>query len=59
MRIQSLGRKAGLEPRQVKGVTLLGSTTPLRWEQTDDALTIRLPASLPTTMASSFRVSFQ
>lgn len=58
VRIQSLGRKAGLEPRTVKAVTLLGSATPLRWEQTDEALTIQLPASLPSQMASSFRVNF-
>ncbi|MBW8881611.1 MAG: alpha-L-fucosidase, partial [Asticcacaulis sp.] len=58
VRIASLGRKAGLESRRVKGVALLGSTTPLKWEQTDDALVIQLPASLPSKMASSFRVSF-
>jgi alpha-L-fucosidase len=58
VRIASLGRKAGLETRPVKGVTLLGSTAPLRWKQGDDALTIELPASLPTGIASSFRVTF-
>ncbi|UGQ48791.1 alpha-L-fucosidase [Massilia endophytica] len=58
VRIQSLGRKAGLEQRPVKAVTLLGSTAPLHWEQTADALVIQLPASLPSKMATSFRVSF-
>lgn len=58
VRIASLGRKAGLETRSVKAVTLLGSSAPLRWKQTDDALTIELPASLPSKMASSFRIGF-
>jgi len=58
VRIQSLGTKAGLETRPVKAVTLLGSNTPLRWEQSGEALTIQLPATLPSQMASSFRISF-
>jgi alpha-L-fucosidase len=58
VRIKSLGRKAGLENRPVKAVALLGSEAPLRWEQQDDALVITLPASLPSKMASSFRISF-
>jgi alpha-L-fucosidase len=58
VRIQSLGRKAGLETRPVKAVALLGSKAPLRWEQTDDALVIQLPASLPSKIASSFQIRF-
>jgi alpha-L-fucosidase len=58
VRIRSLGRKAGLETRPVKTVALLGSTTPLRWEQTDEALVIQLPASLPSKIASSFQIRF-
>ncbi|WP_343729902.1 alpha-L-fucosidase [Duganella sp.] len=58
VRIQSLGTKAGLETRPVKAVTLLGSNTPLRWEQSGEALTIQLPATLPSKMASSFRISY-
>ena len=58
VRIKSLGRKAGLESRPVKAVSLLGSQTPLRWKQQDDALVIELPAALPSKIASSFRVSF-
>jgi alpha-L-fucosidase len=42
----------------VKAVALLGSKTPLRWEQTDDALVIQLPASLPSQIASSFQIRF-
>jgi alpha-L-fucosidase len=59
VRIRSLGRKAGLEPRPVKSVTLLGSAAPLSWELSDEALTVRLPAGLPATMAASLRVTFQ
>ena len=58
VRILSLGRKAGLETRPVKAVALLGSKAPLRWEQTDDALVIQLPASLPSKIASSFQIRF-
>lgn len=58
VRIQSLGRKAGLETRPVKAVALLGSKAPLRWEQTDEALVIQLPASLPSKIASSFQIRF-
>ncbi|MFS2217597.1 alpha-L-fucosidase [Telluria sp. Tellsp104] len=58
VRIKSLGRNGGLEPRPVKAVALLGSTTALRWEQTDEALVIQVPASLPTKIASSFKIRF-
>lgn len=42
----------------MKAVSLLGSAAPLRWEQTDEALVIQVPASLPTRVAFSFRTSF-
>ena len=58
VRIQSLGRKAVLESRPVKAVSLLGSAASLHWEQREDALLIELPASLPSKIASSFRISF-
>ena len=58
VRIQSLGSKAGLETRQVKAIALLGSAEPLTWEQRDDALTVTLPPSVPSKMASSLRISF-
>jgi len=58
VRIQSLGRKAGLENRRVNAVALVGSKAQLRWEQTDDALVIQLPVNLPSKIASSFRISF-
>ncbi|KGF82901.1 alpha-L-fucosidase [Massilia sp. JS1662] len=58
VRIASLGAKAGLETRPVKSVTLVGAAAPLRWKQQDDALVIELPASLPTAIASSFKIGF-
>jgi alpha-L-fucosidase len=58
VRIVSLGRKAGQETRPVKAVALLGSKAPLRWQQTDEALVIQLPASLPSKIASSFQIRF-
>jgi alpha-L-fucosidase len=58
VRIASLGTKAGFETRPVKTVTLLGAKEPLRWKQQDDALVIDVPASLPTGIASSFKIGF-
>jgi alpha-L-fucosidase len=58
VRIASLGARAGLETRPVKSVSLLGATTALHWQQQDDALVIDLPASLPTAIASSFKIDF-
>ena len=58
VRIASLGARAGLESRPVKSVSLLGATTALHWQQQDDALVIDLPASLPTAIASSFKIDF-
>jgi alpha-L-fucosidase len=58
VRIASLGTKAGLETRAVKSVSLVGATAPLRWKQQDDALVIDVPASLPTAIASSFKIGF-
>ncbi|CAN7242149.1 alpha-L-fucosidase [Pseudoduganella sp. LjRoot289] len=56
--IASLGKKSVLESRPVKSVSLLGSKAVLKWTQQDDGLVIALPASLPTPIASSFRIGF-
>ena len=53
----SLGR--GREPRGVKSVHLLGVAQKLRFQQTDTALVVDLPAALPSRHASAFRISFQ
>lgn len=58
VRIASLGKKAAHERRSVRSVTLLGSKAALKWQQQDDALVIALPASLPSSMSSSFKIGF-
>ena len=57
--VTSLGRQAGHAPRAVKRVRMLGVSRPLAFRQTDKALVIDLPASLPTRHASAFKISFQ
>jgi alpha-L-fucosidase len=39
-------------------VSLLGATAPLHWKQDDDALVIDVPATMPTAIASSFKIGF-
>jgi alpha-L-fucosidase len=58
VRIASLGTRAALETRPVKSVSLVGSTEALRWKQQADALVIEVPATLPTSIASSFKIGF-
>ncbi|MDI7775079.1 alpha-L-fucosidase [Asticcacaulis sp. EMRT-3] len=57
--IAALGRKAGHEKRAVRSVHLLGADKPLKFRQTDAALQIDLPASLPTRHSSAFKISFK
>ncbi len=59
VRIASLGRAAGKDTRAVKRVTLLGSSQVLSWHQDADALVIKVPAKLPTDIASSFKIAFK
>jgi len=56
--ITSLGRGAGLERRRVKRVELLGQRQPCVFRQTDAALRIAPPSSLPTRHASVFKITF-
>jgi alpha-L-fucosidase len=56
--IASLGRAAGHEKRRVRSVRLLGTDKPLTFRQTDAALVIDLPATLPTRHASAFKIRF-
>ena len=43
---------------EVAGVMLLGSSEPVRFEQTPDGLVLHLPAKAPTDYASCFRITF-
>ena len=56
--IKALGRQAGHETRRVRSVHMLGVDTPLTFRQSDSALQIDLPGTLPTRHASAFRIGF-
>jgi alpha-L-fucosidase len=56
--IASLGRGGGKKARTVKSVHLLGIGHPLKFQQSDAALSFDAPAQLPTRHASVFRISF-
>ncbi|WP_218164945.1 alpha-L-fucosidase [Pseudoduganella namucuonensis] len=58
VRIASLGKNSAHESRPVKSVSLLGSKAALKWTQRDDALVIALPASLPSSISSSFKIGY-
>jgi alpha-L-fucosidase len=55
--IRSLGKANPHEQRRVRRVRLLGGGT-LRFRQTDAALSIEMPARLPTRHASAFAIDF-
>jgi len=55
--ITSLGTGSAQGRHAVKSVRLLGVRQPLRFEQTESALMLDLPAVLPTRHASAFRIS--
>ncbi|WOI53019.1 alpha-L-fucosidase [Parvularcula sp. LCG005] len=56
--IPSLARTSPHESRVVKKVRLLGSDASLTFRQTDNALEIDLPSTLPTLFASAFEITF-
>ena len=56
-RIAALGRKAGNLKRLVHEVQLLGQTKPVSFQQTDDALMVAMPTTLPTRHGSVLKVS--
>jgi len=56
--ITSLARNDGKEGRRVQAVQLLGMEQPLKFQQTEAALSIEVPPRLPTRHASAFRISF-
>ena len=43
---------------RVAGVTLLGTSTPIPFEQTPEGLTLRLPETAPTPYAVTYRITF-
>ena len=54
----SLGRGSKLAERAVVSVQLFGSKQKLDWKQEDDALVIKIPANLPASPATGFKVAF-
>ncbi|HEX8463259.1 MAG TPA: alpha-L-fucosidase [Abditibacterium sp.] len=58
VRIESLGRAAGLESRAVQEVRLLGHADKLKWSQEAGALEIQFPARFEGAHAVVFEVRF-
>jgi len=56
--IESLGLQSQHERRRVREVRLLGHPGKVRFRQTDQALVIDLPETLPTRHASAFKILF-
>ncbi len=56
--VASLGRNAGYEARRMKRVEVLGIPQALKFRQTDSALVVDLPPTLPTKHATALKISF-
>jgi len=56
--VKSLGRQAGNTKSAIKQVKLLGCDAALRWEQTDEALSVQLPSVRPSERGFALKVSF-
>ena len=46
----------GLLDGEITGIELLGSQEPVRWQRSAEALTIRLPTTLPGELVNCFRI---
>ncbi|MCS7468802.1 hypothetical protein NZK35_19290 [Stieleria sp. ICT_E10.1] len=49
----------GLLDREITGIELMGSSEEMKWNRSRDALTIRLPKSLPGKIVNGFRIHTQ
>lgn len=58
LRIQSLGSTSTYADAPVASVHLLGRASPLEWQQSPEALVIRLPADLPLAPATGVKIRF-
>lgn len=58
VKIASLGSSAKLAEKAVASVRVLGSQQKLTWKQEADALVIQVPAGLPASAATTFKVGF-
>jgi alpha-L-fucosidase len=57
LRVKSFARGAGDSPVTVENVALLGHEDDVAWEQTDEALVVKLPESAPSEHAVTLRVT--
>ena len=56
LKITSLGVDAKLFPAPIKSVALLGSQSPIQWNQQPDGLAITCPSQMPFKTAICFRI---
>jgi alpha-L-fucosidase len=56
--VKSLGLKSP-HAKPIESIELLGSTDPMKWRQSDDALVITKPTKSPSEDAIAFRVRFK
>jgi alpha-L-fucosidase len=59
IRIVSLGKGSVYKVRNIASVKLLGSNEKIKWQQTNDALTITKPANLPDWNVVGFKIEFK
>jgi alpha-L-fucosidase len=58
VRIASLGANAKVAEKAVASVQILGSKQKASWKQEADALVVQVPADVPATAATGFKVTF-
>ena len=56
IQLPSLGLKSPNEPKQIQSITMIGSEAEIQFSQTDDQLTLNVPAERPTEYAAVFKV---
>jgi alpha-L-fucosidase len=59
VRITSLGKSAKLLGQSIFKIQLLGSKEKIKWQQTDNALEIAQPKTIPNDFANVFKISLR
>jgi len=54
--VKSLAAGSALAPREIKGVSLLGSSAPVAWKRTADGLAVELPSQKPCECAYVLKI---
>jgi alpha-L-fucosidase len=54
--VKSLAADSPLAPREIKGVSLLGSAAPVQWKRTAEGLAVELPAQKPCDSAYVLKI---